>query len=134
MKGETYIPFKSAINFQGNSRDQNVSLRYLYNNNENGIIFKFDRYNPLYIYPYQLFSKHGTQVALNPQFSGGSERIIWHISSILTQIDKFWQLFENALKNDQDLFVWIIVYLTRYCFSSHKKQEIKYLFKYKYVS
>ena len=47
--------------------------------------------------------KHVTQVALTPQFSGGSEnKIIWKISSILTQVEKFLWLFYNALKNDQD--------------------------------
>ena len=59
----------------------------------------------LYIYPCQIFSRHGTQVVINPQFSGGSEnKIIWQISSILTQVEKIWQLFDNALKNDQDWF------------------------------
>ena len=32
-KGETYIPFKAAINLQENIRDRTVSLRYLDNNN-----------------------------------------------------------------------------------------------------
>ena len=37
------------------------------------------------------------------------------------------------MENDQDWFGWIIVYLKRCCFSSQKKQGIKYPFKYKYV-
>ena len=61
-KEATYITFKAAIGFQGNSIYWTVSLRYLDNNNENGIIFKFNRYIYLYIYPCQIFSKHGTQV------------------------------------------------------------------------
>ena len=79
-KGETYIPFKVAIGFQEKSRDRTISLRYLDHNNETGIIDKFNRYSPLYIYPCQIFSKYGTQVALNLQFSGGSKnKIIWQI-------------------------------------------------------
>ena len=43
-KGVTYITFKAAIDFQENSRYLTVNLRYLDNNNENGIIIKFNRY------------------------------------------------------------------------------------------
>ena len=96
---------------------------------------KFNRYIPLYIYPIQIFSKHGTQVALNPQFSGISEnKIIWQISSIINQVQKVQQLFDNALKNYQDWFDLILVYLIGCYFYSHKKQGRKYTFKYKYVS
>ena len=109
-KVATYITFKNAIYYQENSTYSTFNLRYLDHNNENGIIVKFNRYIPLYIYPCQIFSKHGTQVALTPRFSGGSEnKIIWHISSILTQLEKFWQLFDNSLKNDQYWFDCILV-------------------------
>ena len=81
-KGATCILLKYDINFQGNSIDWNVSLRYLDHNDENGIIVKFNIYIPLYIYPYQLFSKHDTQLSLTPQLPGGSEIVIWHLSSI----------------------------------------------------
>ena len=125
-KGETYLLFKTAIGFQENWRYRTVSLRYLDHNNENGIIVKFNIYITLYIYPCQILSKHGTQVALNPRFSGGSEnKIIWQKPSILIQVERLCHLFDNAFKNDQYWFGWILVYLTRCCFSSHKKQEIK---------
>ena len=61
------------------------------------------------------------------------KKSIWQLSSILTQVDNVWHLFDNYLKNYQDWFGWIIVYLKRCCFSSQKKQGIKYPFKYKYV-
>ena len=69
-KVDTYIPFKAAIDFKGNSRDRTVSLIYLDHNNENFIIVKFYRYIPPYIYPCQIFSKNGTKVALNPIYYG----------------------------------------------------------------
>ena len=69
-KVATYIPFKSAIDFQGNIIYLTVSLIYLDHNNENGIIVKFKIYITLYIYPCQIFSKHVTHVALTPQFCG----------------------------------------------------------------
>ena len=88
-KGATYIPFKSEIDYQENSRYWTFSLRYLDHNNEDGIIIKFNRYIPLYIYPCQIFSKHGAQVAITPQFSGEPKnKIIWYISSILNQVEK----------------------------------------------
>ena len=133
-KGATYIPFKSEIDYQENSRYWTFSLRYLDHNNEDGIIIKFNRYIPLYIYPCQILSKHGTQVALIPQCSGVyDKKIIWQISSILTQVDKTWKLFDNAMKNHQYWFVYILTYLTRCCFSSQRRQRRKYLFNNKYV-
>ena len=38
------------------------------------------------------------------------------------------------MKNDQDWFGSILLYLTGCCFSSHNKQGIKDMLKYKYVS
>ena len=80
---------------------------------------------PLYIIPCQIFSRHGTQVVINPQFSGGSEnKIIWQISSILTQVEKVCQLFEYALKNDKYWLGWILIYFTRCFFNSHIRSSI----------
>ena len=80
-KRATCIKLKYAIGFQGESRYQTFGLRYLDHNNENSIIVKFNIYIPLYIYPCQIFSKYGTQVALNTQIFGGYKKN--HMAAII---------------------------------------------------
>ena len=55
-KRAMYIPFKAAIDFKENIIDWNISLIYLDHNNEHVIIIKCNIYNPLFIYPYRIFS------------------------------------------------------------------------------
>ena len=86
--GGTYVPFKTAISFQEDSRDKTVSVTQLDENNENGITLKYKRFIPLHIYPCQKLTSHGAQVGVIPQFYGKIEnRLIWQVSSILTPID-----------------------------------------------
>ena len=132
--GATFVPYKVAIALQECTRDRIISLRVLDHNNQNGIIVKFQRYIPLFIYPCQVYSNHGVQMLLIPRFSRGPQnKALWQLSTILLQVEKVWQIFNTSLKNNNDWFGWLLVFLTNRCLHRTKSQGRKDPFKNKFV-
>ena len=133
--GSTYVPFKTAISFQEDTRDKTVSVIQLDENNRNGVTVKYRRYIPLHIYPCQKLTTFGAQVAVIPQYYGKIEnRLIWQLSSILTQVEPIWQHFLKSIRTSEDWFGWLLVYLTKNCFPSQQRQAKKDPFKFTYIS
>ena len=130
--GGTYVPFDIAIAYQRAARDHSctVIIRNDQNNINREVTFR-KIWND-FLYPCQKVTAYGAQFVTIPAFRskvGIDTMLIWKISVLLTQVDVIWKRVVQAVRDDVSWHGWLLVYLTKNCFSINRKQDRRDPFK-----
>ena len=87
-RGGTYIPFEITITYQKAARDCSIKVTIINGGNDPQVTFK--KIWSDFLYPCQKVTMYGAQFATVPAFNGRNgfdTKLLWNISTILTQVD-----------------------------------------------
>ena len=142
LYGATYVPLEIAMAIQKESNNPYMTVIIDDKKDREGnplppVSIKNKIYWPPSLFPCQKMTKWGAIFPLIPKFKSKNTntRTLWLVSSIIIGIQEEWNFVRDGQMKKSDWRGWLLVYLTKFCFtSSTKRQGNGDVFSFKYIS